>query len=234
MKKNKKIQTQVNSLNDKLKFAASKLPGGSAKISGWVNDLLRHLSGLALPEANDNTPYYTIDSDYNGDLTKLFQHVHFKNLKDDGRTEQIINIIEADPHMTQAQYDKMYAEWQGKSYKGLKATLTEGMTRKGHKLEFDYQMDLSNFEELEQIMNSSPAWQIAKKGSLDSDQALERWTELYRALDLAKNNDDGIFRWAYQQIINQKHSINWLLNAIDDEIKLMLQGKYSHRRHMRY
>ena len=223
-------------LNQKLKFAASKLPGGSAKISGWVNSLLQHLSNgaLPLPEANDTTPYYTIDKDYNGDLTKLFQHVHFNDMKDDARAQQILNQINTDPHMTQAQYDKMYAEWQGKSYKGLKATFMEGKTRKGNMLGFEYKMDLSNFEELEQIMNSSPAWQIAKTGALDSDQALERWTELYKAMDNAKNQDEGIFAWAYAQIQNQKHSINWLINSIDDEIKLMLQGKYSHRRRMHY
>lgn len=207
-------KTNAEKLNDELKFASSKLAGGSEKISSNIGSLLLHLSGTpeGLKPGYENE-YYSIDNTFDGDLNKLFQHVSFKKLPDDDITQRDVTKIEQDPHMSPQQYSQYEQQYRSQAYKTLATRL-----------------NLSNFEILEQIMNSSPAWQIAKRGAMESDQTLERWQELYETMNRAQETDSGIFDWAIQQIENGKHTLNWLLNAIDDEIKLALQGKYSHRR----
>ena len=113
------------------------------------------------------------------------------------------------PWMSESQYNKYEQKWHHQSYKTLR------------KNKYLSDIDLSDYYVLEQIMNSSPAWKLATRSALESDQVMERWKELYNTMQEAYNTDDGIFDWAYQQIMNGKRSLNWLINAIDDEIKLM-------------
>ena len=208
---------RANKLNDELEYASGKLKGGSEKISSLVGSLLINLSGGPEGLKPGDHGEYVIDDEFDGDMNKLFQHVKFKDIPDNPTVNKIIDRIEEDPHMSPQQYSDYEKQYRSQAYNTLATRL-----------------NLNNFEALEQIMNSSPAWQLAKRSALDSDQVLERWQELYDVMDEAQRTDTGIFDWAIQQIENGKHTINWLLNAIDEEIKLLLAGKYSHRRKMRY
>lgn len=211
-------EQRAKKLNEEFDYAETILKAGSDKIARYLDPLLRDLSGGQTPTAGMSNKYFEIDDEYDGDPFKLFQHVKFKEIPEtDIKANQYIDKLEQDPHMSQQQYEDYSKQYHSQAYNTLASRL-----------------NLSNFEALEQIMNSSPAWQIAKRGAMDSNQVLERWQELYSVMNEAQQNDTGIFDWAIQQIENGKHSINWLINAIDDEIKLMLAGKYSHRRQIHY
>ena len=148
----------------------------------------------------------------------MFQHIQFKEIPDNKNALRNLERIEKMPWMNESQYKKYEGKWHHKAYKNIR------------KNKYLSNNDLADYYVLEQIMNSSPAWQLAKRAAYSSEQRVERWKELYNTMREAYNTDDGIFDWAYQQIMNGKRSLNWLINAIDDEIKLMKQGKYSHRR----
>ena len=206
--------------NVRFRFAASKLKAGSSDIAMYLDPILRKLSGKDIISANENNQYFSVDSSYDGDVNKLFQHVTFKKIPDDmtdvtSYFDQIESV--KGTHLSPGSYEQFSKDWHSKSYNTLAQNLT-----------------LSNYEILEEIMNSSPAWSIAKRNAMDSEQVLDRWLELYEVMNHAQQTDTGIFDWAVQQIENGKHGLDWLINAIDDEISLMLAGKYSQRRKVRY
>lgn len=215
--KNKDKQL-AKKLNDEFDYAETILKAGSDKIAKYLDPMLRNLTGGEPLKAGMSNKYFEIDDDYDGDPFKLFQHVKFKEIpQSDVKVQQYLKKIEEDPHMSPQQYDEYTKQYHSKAYQTLAGRLK-----------------LDNFEVLEQIMNSTPAWQIAKRSAMDSEQVLERWQELYDSMNQAQQADEGLFDWAIQQIENGKRSINWLINAIEDEIKLMLQGKYSQRRKVHY
>lgn len=206
-------QQRADKLNGEFDYAETILKAGSSEIAKYLEPMMWNLTGKRKIEAGDSNQYFSVDDTYDGDPNKLFQHVTFKQLPDNNVVNKYLDKIESDPHMSPTQYEDYSAKWHSQSYNTLANRL-----------------NLQNFDVLEQIMNSSPAWQIAKRGALDSEQTLDRWLDLYDVMNEAQNTDDGLFDWAIQQIENGVHSINWLINAIDDEIKLILAGKYSHRR----
>jgi len=206
-------------------FAEDKLPAGSNDIGKNLYPALLKLAGLPKDGRLESKDYgnFVIDNQWDGSDATLFQHVTFKKIPKDNQAVKFLDRIYQDKgdHFTQSGYDKFVDEWHKKSYQTLQDNpLTQGR--------------MQNYEILEEIMNSSPAWQIAKSNLRDSDQVLDRWLTLYESMNEAIQADQGIFDWAVQQITNRKHNINWIINAIDDEIKLMLAGKYSQRRKVHY
>ena len=225
-------EERANKLNRELAFASSKLKAGSSKIANSLDPMLMKLSGKITIKANDENDYFKVDSSYNGDINTLMGHVTFKKIPDDAVVNRYVKKIESDPHMTPEKYDKFVDKWHGKTYKsiikklGFKNPKNPYVTTSGERLG-----SVQFTEELEQIMNSSSAWHIAKRGAYDSEQVLERWHELYESVQQAYQNDIDLFGWVIQQITNERMSLNAIINAVDDEIKLMLAGKKSRRLH---
>lgn len=221
--KPKHIETpkeKADKWNERFDFAETKLKAGSDDIAKYLQPMLQHLANGDKLDRSIQNKYFSIDDSYDGNPATLFQHVTFKELpKNDPTIDQYLKKIEdvKGTHLTPQAYDKYSQDWHKRSGQTL-----------ANKLE------LSNYDILEQIMNSSPAWQIAKKSSYDSEQALDRWLELYDSMNNAQAADTGVFDWAIQQIENGKHSIDWLINAIDDEIRLKLTNGYSRRRKLHY
>ena len=210
---------RADKLNKEFDFAETKLKAGSDQITAQLYPMLVELSGTTdIKEWKKGNKYFKLDDSYTGNRFQLFQHIQFKEIPDNKNALRYLDRIEKMPWMSESQYNKYEQKWHHKSYKTLR------------KNKYLSDIDLSDYYVLEQIMNSSPAWKLATRSALESDQVMERWKELYNTMQEAYNTDDGIFDWAYQQIMNGKRSLNWLINAIDDEIKLMKQGKYSHRR----
>lgn len=223
-------EERANKLNKELQFASSKLKAGSAKIANSLDPMLMKLSGKVNIKANENNDYFKVDSSYNGDINTLMGHVTFKQIPDDAVINRYVKRIESDPHTTQAKYDKFVDNWHHKTFK----TITRKLGQKNNPYVTTSGEKLSNVafaEELEQIMNSSSAWHIAMRSAYDSEQALERWHELYESVQSAYEADGDLFGWVIQQISNERMSLNAIINAVDDEIKLMLAGKKSRRLH---
>lgn len=215
-------KNRANKLNKEFDFAETKLKAGSEEIASQLFPMLFTLSGTYdIKEWKKGNQYFKLDESYNGNRYQLFQYIKFKEIPDNEDTLRYLKQIEKMPWMSEKQYNKFEKEWRNKSYKTLS------------KNKYLNDIDFENYYVLEQVMNSSPAWKLATRSALESDQVMERWKELYNVMSEAYNTDDGLFDWAYQQIMNGKRSLNWLINAIDDEIKLMKQGKYSHRRKQR-
>lgn len=76
---------------------------------------------------------------------------------------------------------------------------------------------------LEVVMNTSQAWNIAKKNAKDSEQVQENWTRLFNALDDAKDDEDG-FDELISMIENEESFSNILAKA-DDIITNAMKGE---------
>lgn len=204
--------------NEKFEFASKKLPAGSSEIANQLHPMLQRLSGKTDIDANENNEYFTIDGQYNGDVNTLFQHVHFKKIPDtDSKVNKYLSNIVRDKgtHLTPQAYKTFSDNWHHSSYMGLKKSLPE--------LRSNRKMDLSSYEILEQVMNRSSTWQIAKKNQPNSDQTLDRWLDLYEVMNKAQSTDTDIFDWAVQQIENGKKSIEWITNVVDYKLRLKLK-----------
>lgn len=226
-------------LNSELNHISSVLPGGSAKIANQLDPILMKLSGKTTIRKGEDNDYFSVDNSYDGNVNNLIHHVTFKKIPEDSEVQKYVKNINKDPHATPASYAKFVDDWHSKAYK----TLTRRLNMKKPNPEktpvyYDSTGErlssLKNVEMLEQIMNSSAAWHIAKRSAYDSDQTLERWHELYEAVESAFNANETLFDWVFTQIQNEQKSLNQIINAVDDEISKMMAGKYSKRLGIQY
>lgn len=75
----------------------------------------------------------------------------------------------------------------------------------------------STIDKLEQIMNTSQAWDIAKKGAKDSEQVQENWATLYKAVDDLPDDDTTSLDEIITMIENEE-SLDAILSYVDDII----------------
>jgi len=75
---------------------------------------------------------------------------------------------------------------------------------------------------LEAVMNTSQAWNIAKKDAKDSEQVQENWTRLFNALDDAKD-EDGFDELI--SMIENEESFSSILAKADEIITNAMKGE---------
>ena len=76
---------------------------------------------------------------------------------------------------------------------------------------------------LEAVMNTSQAWNIAKKNAKDSEQVQENWTRLFNALDDAKDDEDGFDELI--SMIENEESFSSILAKADEIITNAMKGE---------
>ena len=76
---------------------------------------------------------------------------------------------------------------------------------------------------LEAVMNTSQAWNIAKKDAKDSEQVQENWTRLFNALDDAKDDEDGFDELI--SMIENEESFSSILAKADEIITNAMKGE---------
>lgn len=237
--------------NRRFDFASTKLPAGSNQIASSLDPILMKLSGKHIIQKNEDNPYFKVDSKYDGDPKNLFKHVTFKNIPtDDPEIGKYLENLVRDKgtHFNQQSYDAYYTDWQNKAYSNLGSNLAKQAAKLRNDAAYAQQMEqlygenyvntMINFDAqfvdtLREVMMSSPAWEMAKRGAVDSEQVRERWVELYNSMANAYQAGPSVFDWAYRELVGGRRSVNWMINTIDEEIKLHLQGKYSRRRRSR-
>lgn len=214
---------KAEKLNKEFQFASTKLKAGSQDIQIFLDPLLKTLAGdkEKIHKPGDSNQYYEISQSWDGDTRTLFQYVTFKDIPNNQRAEGYINRIENDEktakYMSPENYSDYERQYKSKAYNTLTSNLS-----------------LQHADMLEEIMNSSAMWRVATVSLYDSDQNKKQWVEIYHDMEEILDKDDDLFAWVIQQIENEKHTAGWIINAIDDELKLMLAGKYSHRLHKWY
>ena len=72
-------------------------------------------------------------------------------------------------------------------------------------------------------MNSSAAWELAKKGAPGSTQTQSNWIDIFHQLDRTKElSDKSIFDEVVRRILNSEGTTNSLTSYVDEAIiKLM-------------
>lgn len=174
-----------------------------------ITPILKYLVGDKdyIPRKNDNTDFFVIDNDYSGDLRQLFAHIKFKNLpKTDAIATFIEDILNA-PWSTPEALEEYEREWHHKSYLTI---------RKDKSLD-DISLEMK--ENLENIMNSSSAWELAKDIDLDSDQVKKNWIKIYHQLDkTSKLSDKSIYDEVLRRIINSEGTTAELVSYVDEAI----------------
>lgn len=214
---------KAKKLNEEFEFAASKLKAGSNDIQMWLEPLLKTLSAdpSKRPKPGDSNQYYEISSDWDGEDRTLFQYVTFKEIPNNTKVDRYIDQIESSEQTSKYMSPKAYSVYEDQYRSQAYNTLTA-------------RLGLTHRDMLEEIMNSSAMWRVATVDLYDSNQNKEKWVEIYQDMEEILENDDDLFAWVVQQIENQKHTASWIINAIDDEFRLMMAGKYSHRLHKYY
>lgn len=76
---------------------------------------------------------------------------------------------------------------------------------------------------LESIMNTSQAWNVAKKNAKDSEQVQENWTKLFGALDDVKDDQDDFD--TIVTMIENEESFSSILDKVDEILTSAMKGE---------
>lgn len=203
------LAEEVNSALDYASLNREYLKALAMAITPILKQLVGDLNYI--PRKNDNTDFFVIDNDYSGDLQQLFAHVRFKNLPKTEGTAVFIEDILNSPWSTPEALEEYENQWRYKSY----------LTNLKDKRLDDISLEMK--ESLENIMNSSAAWELAKKGAPGSTQTQSNWIDIYHQLDRTKElSDKSIFDEVVRRIINSEGTTNSLTSYVDEAIiKLM-------------
>ena len=178
-----------------------------------ITPILKQLVGSIsyMPKAGDVNEFFEIDKDYSGDLRQLFAHVKFKDLPKTNTTQQFIENILEQPWSTPEALEEYEQEWRNKSY----------LTNLKDERLADISLEMK--ENLENIMNTSAAWELAKKGAPNSEQVQANWIDIYHQLDRTRTlSDKSLFDEVVRRITNSDGTTNSLTSYVDEAIiKLM-------------
>lgn len=166
---NKKIARaeQLNKALDTATRLQKHFKYGNGKYSMYLEPLMKRLKELG----------YDYDlNGFDGNLNMLYKYVRFDKLPDDTKVQKYVDKILALNWSSPENYKKMLDRNSKQAY------LTN-INSAGNKINPQF------VSELEELMNSSAAWKIAKKDAPDSDQVKANWVALYNVVEQAfKNN----------------------------------------------
>lgn len=172
------------------------------------DDLAKFASRLSgeLPQSGDDNKYYSIDSDWNGRNDTLFEHIKFKNVSLRGRenplfmAQNIQELYERTPYLKEELQERFEEGWKNSSYyKNLKSVKDDMNKKYGVDISID---ELAAFK---YIMDTSAAWNIAKRNAADSKQVKRNWEELTKlVMNVAKVGSDSDFDTVKTMIDNEE------------------------------
>lgn len=196
-------------INEAFDFAKSKY-GGSKAFAKNLSGLLQQIMGVGYEaKAGDSNQYFEIDPAYTGKETELFKYIKFKDLPESTNIERYTEKILEDKLASPENYQKAQDEIHQKSYE----TFTEK-----NKLDT---LDGKKAQMLYDIMNSSSAWNIAKKDTFDSEQVAENWSILHLYVQDVIDKDSNLLDDIIQKIENEE-DINNIIGFLDQTIYKML------------
>lgn len=156
------------------------------------------------------------------DASNIAQHLQFKKTANfnQGYIQDILNV----PQTTNKGKELYKEDWHHRSFvQGVDnilnrqgGSLLSGLTR-------------SKIDTLEYIMNTSEAWNIAKKGFSYKDGknkgvVQDRWIKLYKAVSDIEDNDDDAFN-NVKTMIDNEEDFDKILTYVNDTIKKMQDAK---------
>lgn len=210
------VTTDADRLNDMFEYASDKF-GNRDDYQKYLAPMLGQLMGDEFYQKLLQDPkslvgdyeYFTIDESYRTDnKDNLFKHIHFKKLPAgfDDYIEQMEDLDWSSPE----NYAMHRADVQRDIYTSNLKSLYGN----------DDFMNDTYFMVLESVMQSSAAWEIAKRSAFDSDQTQSNWFDLYTTGTLAYDNKDTNPEiWdAFRQMVDNHET----LSVIDDKINEMI------------
>lgn len=204
----------VNSLNEMFDYAESKY-GGSKEFGKYLPAMLKSMVGTDyVARPGDKTPYFTIDSSWNGKPEELFKHIDFHKIPKTSNLETIGKYVEAMSKSHIASPEN-YEDWvdsiDKKRYKTLAANT--GLTT----------LSDDKYDILYKVMQSSAAWEIAKKDALDSEQTSENWQILHMYVQDAVESKSPLLSNVIS-MIESNLDIDDIVKYVDENIIRMLKG----------
>lgn len=210
-KQQAKLQRKINAkekaarINDVFK---SSLPRSHKwKYNPWLAELVQSTlpPGTSVFDIRkgDKNKYFEVDRNYDGDVQKLFEHIKFKTVPQTGVDVAVEKIINA---------PEDYEEKMNKAQSRAFATNLKNLNMTG---------DI--YFALEDIMNTSAAWNIAAQNAFDSDQVQHNWQMLFDTVTQAKETGNSqLFDEILRDIENEvdlQHIIDKVNKFIKDKIK---------------
>lgn len=141
-------------------------------------------------EPGMKTDAYEISEDWTGKRSDLYKYITFKDnirvKREDAPVTTAIakQLYIVNPYLKEETEEQYTQTWREKSYQSNLDKMAGGV-----------EFVKRNFETLRNIMNTSEAWNIAKRGAKDSDQVQENWIELTKTMMEAKQNAEGSDAW---------------------------------------
>jgi hypothetical protein len=214
--------TDADRLNDMFEYASDKF-GNRDDYQKYLAPMLGQLMGDDFYQKLLQDPksligdyqYFTIDESYRADnKDNLFKHIHFKDLPDgfEDYVEQIADLDWSSPE----NYAMHRADVQRDVYtSNLKTLYNNG--KDDDDVNYDFMND-TYFIVLESVMQSSAAWDIAKRSAFDSDQRQSNWFDLYMTGSLAydhKDTDPHIWD-EFRQMVDNHEALFYIEDRIDE------------------
>lgn len=215
----KRELSQAEKLNAAMEYASDKF-GNRNDYSKYLLPLIGEMTNEDFMKTLMTDPKsavgdykdFTIDDDFDGNLNNLFKYIHFKNIPPEVSDSYIENIIGLEWSTPEA-YNNHVQEINDKIY-------ASNLKDEGIEINSTYYMLL------ESVMQSSAAWNIAKRNAYDSDQVKSNWLTLYsagmEASDM-QNTNPGILDKFEQMVVNEE-SLDVIISTIDNAIAAALKG----------
>lgn len=215
----KRELSQAEKLNAAMAYASDKF-GNRNDYSKYLlpligemtnEDFMRNLMTNPKSAVGDYKDF-TIDDDFDGNLNNLFKYIHFKDIPPEASDSYIENIINLEWSTPEA-YNNHVQEINDKIY-------ASNLKGEGIEINSTYYMLL------ESIMQSSAAWNIAKRNAYDSDQVKSNWLTLYsagmEASDMSNTNPSILDK--FNQMVMNEESLDVIIATIDNAIAAALKG----------
>lgn len=170
-------------LNEALERISKKKAAGfhveKLYIHADLERLLRQMNEGQPLEAGMTNQYFTISDDWNGKQQSLFENVEFKDTlrfkRQDAKimTSLVKMTYTRTPYLKEETEREFKDSWHEKAYQANLDKTASQISR-----ELGVKVTASELETLREIMNTSAAWNIAKRHAPDSDQTKDNWNEL--------------------------------------------------------
>lgn len=170
-------------LNEALERISEKKAEGfhveKLNIHADLERLLRQMNEGQPLEAGMTNQYFTISDDWDGKQQSLFENVEFKDTlkfkRQDAKimTSLVKMMYTRTPYMKEETEREFKDSWHEKAYQTNLDQTANQISR-----ELGVKVTASELETLREIMNTSAAWNIAKRHAPDSDQTKDNWNEL--------------------------------------------------------
>lgn len=206
---NTSVQTDVSF--SKLKSGVNKALKDSRendRLGNILASIVLQDSGKA-PAPGLETANFKIDNTFDPSKPyELSKHIQFKTM-----TQDIAKEIMQTPFASAEGYEAFAENAAHRGYmKNVKKLTSNNLTPE-------------QIDSLETIMNSSQAWNIAKKNAYDSNQSVMNWSMLYNQVANAKNELDGSDFDKILTLLENEASMGQITRVVDEMLISYQKGE---------